>query len=198
MENKKFIGFKDIVIVTLLSTLTIVLSLALSMPFAASQHLVLFAANGLIMLVGGPIFILAMSKAPRTGAMFLYMFILAIYITIIGQLMIGVIFTIGAIICELSLIKGYHKPKRIIIAYMLYAALYTMGSYLPYILMTEQFTANMLAQGFPAETVEAMMSIYASPLLIGLASLNSAVWAGVGGFVGYKLLKKHFKPAGVA
>jgi hypothetical protein len=42
-----------------------------------------------------------------------------------------------------------------------------------------------------------MMNWYASPVMIALAALNAVIWAAAGAYLGYRMLRKHFSPAGV-
>lgn len=197
-KERKWIGFKDIVLIALLTALSIVIQIISAVPFMASPQLIMFAAVAILMILCGPIYMLMMSKAPRQGAALLYGGIQALYYCLIGQFMIGVVFLLGAVISECVLLNsGYRKPLRIVVAYLVYAAVYPIATYLPYLILADQYTAQLSAAGLPKASIDSMMGIYASPVMISLAALSSCIFAALGGFIGYKLLKKHFKPAGV-
>lgn len=196
--ERKWIGFKDIILISLLSALCIVIQIVAGIPFAATPQLMMFVCVGVIMLVCGPIYVLLMSKAPRRGAAFLFVGVLALYFLILGQVMIAAAFLLGAVLCELVMLgDGYHKPMRIGLAYMIFGAFYVVGSYLPYLILADQYVAQLTAMGMPQSTVDNMMGWFASPSMIALACLNACVWAAVGAYVGYRMRKKHFAPAGV-
>lgn len=197
-KERKWIGFRDIILIALLSALSIVIQLISGVPFAAAPQLMMFISVAIIMIICGPIFVLLMSKAPRRCAAFTYVGILALYFLIIGQVFIGIVFFIGAILCELVLLGGgYKSPVRIGLSYMVYAVFYVVGSYLPYLILADQYTAQLVAAGMPQASIDSMMSWFASPLMILLAAINACIWAAVGAYIGYRMRKKHFAPAGV-
>lgn len=198
-KQRKYIGFRDIILIALLSALSIVIQLVSGIPFMAVPQLMMFISVAIIMLVCGPIYVLLMSKAPRRGAAFLYVAVLALYFLVIGQVFIAVAFLVCAILCELVMLgaNAYKKPLRIGLAYMVYAVFYVIGSYLPYLVLADQYTAQLAAAGMPQAAIDSMMGWYASPLIILLAAVNACIWAALGAYIGYRMLKKHFAPAGV-
>lgn len=197
-KERKWIGFKDVIVIALLTALSIVIQLATAMPFAASPQLMMFVSVAILMVISGPVYMLMMSKAPRMGAAFLYAAIQGIYYIILGQWMIGVVFLVGGIISECVLLGGgYQKPLRIGMGYLVYAAFYPLATYLPYLVLAEQYRTMLSSAGMAQVAVDSLMSFYASPVMILLSIICACVCAALGGFLGYKMLKKHFKPAGV-
>ena len=197
MKESKWIGFKHIVLIALLTALVVVIQLVTGIPFAASPQLMMFISVAISMVLCGPIYVLMVNKAPRIGTVVLFALVQAIYYLIIGQLWIGVMFLAGGVLSELVMHGGYKKPVRIGVSYVIYAAAYAIGSYFPYILLKDQYLQQMTAMGYPQEMINNMLSIFASPVFVSLATLNSCVWAALGAFIGYKMMKKHFQPAGI-
>lgn len=197
-KERKWIGFRDIVLIAVLSALTIVVQLLAGVPFMAVPQLMMFVSVGIIMVVCGPIWVLLMSKAPRRGAAFLFVAVQALYYLIIGQVFISLAFLLCAVLAEVVLLgNGYKNPLRIGLSYMVFAAFYTLASYLPYLILADQYIAQLSAVGTPQASIDTMMGWFASPLMILLATLNSILWAAVGAYLGYRMRKKHFAPAGV-
>ena len=197
-KGRKWIGFKDVIVIALLTALSIVIQLISGIPFAASPQLMMFAGVAILMIICGPIYMLMMSKAPRMGAALLYGAIQGLYYLILGQVMIGIVFIAGGILSECVLLGGgYQKPLRIGIAYLVYAAFYPLATYSPYLVLADQYTVQLTAAGMPPAAIASMMNFYTSPVMVCLSVLCACLCAAIGGFIGYKLLQKHFKPAGV-
>ncbi|MCR5141414.1 MAG: hypothetical protein K6C68_02650 [Ruminococcus sp.] len=57
-SESKFIGIREIVVVTLFSVLTFVVSMLTAMPFAASVHLQLYVGYALMAIISGPVYVL--------------------------------------------------------------------------------------------------------------------------------------------
>lgn len=197
-KSKKWIGFKDVIVIALLTALSIVIQLVSGIPFAASPQLMMFAAVAILMVICGPLYMLMMSKAPRMGAAFLYGAIQGIYYLILGQMIIGLVFLAGGVLSECVLLGGgYQKPLRIGIAYLVYAAFYPLATYSPYLVLADQYSAQLAAAGMPQAAIDSMMNFYTSPVMVGLSVLCACVCSAIGAFLGYRMLQKHFKPAGV-
>ncbi|MFV0529115.1 MAG: MptD family putative ECF transporter S component [Lachnospiraceae bacterium] len=198
-KTRTVIGFRDIVLIALLTVLSIVIQLVTAIPFAAVPQLMMFVSVALIMLLCGPIYVLIMAKAPRRGAAFLFAGLMALYFIILGQVFISISYLICALLCECVLLgDGYKKPLRITFAYMIFAAFYVLGSFLPYLVLAEQYTQQLLASGVAQASITDMMRWFTSPVMLLLAALNACVFAALGSFLGFKMLKKHFRPAGAA
>lgn len=197
-KEKRWIGFKDVVVIALLTALSIVIQLVSGIPFAASPQLMMFASVAILMVICGPIYMLMMSKTPHKGAAVLYGAIQGIYYLILGQWIIGIVFFIGGIISECVLLgKGYQKPLRIGAAYLVYAAFYPLATYSPYLILADRYKVQLASAGLSQMAIDSIMDFYTSPVMIGLSVVCACICAAVGGFIGYKMLQKHFKPAGV-
>ncbi len=197
-KTRKFIGLKDVILVTLLTALCIVINTVVVLPFAANLLLVLWLVGGIDMLLCGPIYMLMVSKAPRYGTQLLFSFLFAVYYFITnGMILISLmIFGIG-VVRELLMLKGgYHSPVRLTIAYAVYGVGVMFAPIVMLMTTREQMTATMLANGLTQEYVDSVFAVYSSAnILIGVAV--TIVGAVLGCFLGYKMLKKHFRPAGI-
>jgi energy-coupling factor transport system substrate-specific component len=199
MENaRKFVDLKDIVLVTLLTALCMVAVTLVVLPFAANITLVLWVVSGLDMLICGAIYMLMVAKAPRYGTQFIFSFLFAVYYFITnGMILISLMILVVGILRELLMLKdGYHSPVRLTVAY----GLFGLGiMYAPIVLIAvtkEQVIAAVIANGFTREYAETMFAVY-SPLNILIGTLLTMVGAVLGCLSGYRMLKKHFRPAGI-
>ena len=197
-NNRKAIGLKEIILVTLFSVLTFVISMITAIPFAASVMLQLYAGYALMAIISGPVYVLMISKSSKIGTQLLFMGIKALYFLLMGQVVTGVIFLVSACICELLCLNdGYHKPVQAGAAYALHTTIYGLGSFFPVILLGDTYAQGLIDKGYAEETVNTMVSTYRNPVIVVTVILMLIVTSVIGMFVGYKLMKKQFAPAGV-
>ena len=200
MKNQsKFLSFRNVVFIAVLSALAIVIQLITGIPFVAVPQLMMFVSAGISMILTGPAYVLMSSKASKTGTAFLFALVQALYFLVLGQPLIALMFAVGGLLSELVLLKGgYQSPLHICAAFSIYGIFYSIGSYLPYILLKEQYEVQMTAAGYSSEMIHSIVSVFGSPLLVLIAALNAALWASVGAYIGSRMMKKHFRPAGIA
>lgn len=199
MENaRKVVGLKDVILVTLLTALCLIVFSLVLIPFSANLTLVLWLVSGIDLLLCGAIYMLMVSKAPRHGTLLIFTFLFAVYYFITNGLIIvsAIIFATGILGEVLMLRGGYHSPVRLTIAY----ALFGLGTmYAPIVLIMttkEQMIAQIIANGMTREYAEGMFALY-SPLNIAIGTAVTILGAVLGCWFGYRMLKKHFRPAGI-
>lgn len=199
MENtRKFVGLKDVILVTLLTALCIVIVTVVVLPFAANLQLVLWLVSGIDMLLCGPIYMLMVSKAPRHGTHLIFTFLFAVYYFISnGMILISlIIFGIGVVMELLMLKGGYRSPVRLTLAYVVFGVGIMVAPIIMILTTRQSMIDIMLANGLTMEYAESMFAVY-SPLNIFIGVVITIVCAVLGCLIGYRMLKKHFRPAGV-
>ncbi|MGL6198854.1 MAG: MptD family putative ECF transporter S component [Lachnospiraceae bacterium] len=197
--QSKYVGFRDIVIVTLFSVLTVIISAVTAIPFAASVYLQLYLGYALSAIICGTVYVLMISKSPKIGTQLIFFGVKGIYMMLAGHVIVGVIFIIGGLVCELIVLNGgYENPLRTGLAYMVHNTVYGMGSFFPMWLFADSYTKQLIDAGHDADSVNTMVETYNSPLIIVTVVLCLCVFSAFGAWIGVKMLKKHFQPAGVA
>lgn len=200
MEHKrqKFVNFRNIAFTAFMGAIVIVIQLIVGAPFAAFPKLLAFLTTGLGLILIGPLFVLLMKKAPYIGSAFLLATIIGLFFLAMGSPITLIVYAIGGVVCELILLTD--KKRSIItigIAYAVLALFFFLGSYMTYWLMSDQVEAQMVAQNMSPELMESYLTLYNSALLLSLAGLNAIACSVLGTFLGRKLFKKHFVPAGI-
>ena len=197
-KESKYIGIREIVIVTLFSVLTFVVSMLTAMPFAASVHLQLYVGYALMAIISGPIYVLMIGKAPKIGTQVLFFGIKGLYMLLMGQVLTGVIFIIGGVLCELIVLgDGYRNVPKSGAAYALHMTLYGLGSFFPVLFFADNYASQLIDKGYKQELVDTMVSLYRSPVIVVTVSLVLIVSSIIGMLIGSRMMKKHFRPAGV-
>ena len=198
-KNKKGLGLKEVILVTVFSVLTFVVSMITAIPFASSVMLQLYAGYALMAIISGPIYVLMISKSSRTGTQILFFGIKALYFLLMGQVLTGVIFLAAGCICEaICMNDGYHKPLKAGAAYALHTTVYGLGSFFPVIILGDTYAQGLIDKGYAEETVNTMVSTYRNPMIVITVILMLIVTSAIGMLIGYVLMKKHFAPAGIA
>ena len=199
METKRnWIGLKDVILITLLTALCLVIFTIVIIPFSANAKLVLWVVSGIQFLLCGPVFVLMCAKSPRRGTLVLFAFLLSIYYFFTnGMIAISLmIFGIGIVMELIAIGSGYKKPLGLTIAYALLAVGIMMSPVVLIFSNKASLTQQMLGSGLPQEYIDTMFATY-SPLNITIGVVGAIIGACLGFFIGYRLLKKHFDPAGI-
>jgi energy-coupling factor transport system substrate-specific component len=198
-KNKKGLGLKEVILVTVFSVLTFVVSMITAIPFASSVMLQLYAGYALMAIISGPIYVLMISKSSKIGTQILFFGIKALYFLLMGQVLTGVIFLVAGCICEaICMNDGYHKPLKAGAAYALHTTVYGLGSFFPVIILGDTYAQGLIDKGYAVETVNTMVDTYRNPVIVVTVILMLVVTSAIGMFIGYMLMKKHFVPAGIA
>lgn len=197
-QERKWIGLKDLILVTLLSALWIAVSAVVMLPFTTNLTLAMTLGPALALIVSGTIYMLMCAKAPRHGTLLLFLVIEAIYNYItVGVILVAVLNVVTGIIMELIMLNGGYKNKiRLAVAYAVFGICWVMAPAIS-VLSTRAATEQaLLAGGFDQAYIDSAFAMYSAGNLI-LDCVIVAAAAVVGSLIGYRLLKKHFMPAGV-
>ena len=102
-------------------------------------------------------------------------------------------------LCELIVMgDGYRNAVKSGAAYALHTTLYGLGSFFPVIFFADNYAKQLIDKGYKQELVDTMLSLYRSPLIVATVALVLIVSSVIGMFIGSRMMKKHFRPAGVA
>lgn len=152
----------------------------------------------IVALFTGTVFVLYVAKIPKRGAITILGIIAGILLFITGVFwMMSAFFVVFGIIADVICASGSFKSfKKNMIAYCLFA-LSPMGAYVPMAIMPAQFDAFMSKKGDVSSFAGVIDSIGANWWAIPLMLLGTVLCALIGGYIGKKLLKKHFEKAGI-
>ncbi|MFV0362438.1 MAG: MptD family putative ECF transporter S component [Suipraeoptans sp.] len=152
-----------------------------------------------IALVNGTVFMLFVAKIPKKGALTILGIITGILTFIVGMfwmMAIGFIL-LGALADVVCSRKNYKSFKMNLIGYSL-LGLAPMGGYVPILAMPEQFKSFMEgSSGDMSAYMNVVDKIGSAWWPIPLMFLGTILCAVIGGLIGKKLMKKHFKKAGI-
>lgn len=153
----------------------------------------------LIPVVCGVPFMLYITKIKKFGMATISGLIIGIGMFITGMGYFS-IFTglIAGLFTDLILKSGGYKSKNKTILANAIFNLWLVGNYLPFYITRKSYLASMDASGNYAagytKEVASLLPYWMLPVLI----IACLVFGYIGGVIGNKLLKKHFKKAGIA
>lgn len=151
-----------------------------------------------VALFTGTVFMLYVAKIPKRGAIIILGIIAGILLLITGMFwMMSAFFIVLGIIADFICASGQFKSfKKNMAAYCLFA-LSPMGAYVPMAVMPAQFAEFTLKKGDISSFAGVIDAIGAQWWVIPLMLLGTVLCALAGGYIGKKLLKKHFEKAGI-
>lgn len=196
-----FIGLKDLVFSVLMGCLMLALGLVVVLPFAASLQATYFVVPGLAGIIWGVLFVVVMSKCPKTGAVIIPFVIYGAYMLSAGSVYVFFLFLATGLISELVMLKGgFQSTVRSFVPPLLMTLSNAMGGTFTMLLFRDNMIQTYMAMGMDeaaaSATLAAIEAFWLAPENIALAIVLATAGALVGYVLGVKLLKKHFRPAG--
>ena len=155
------------------------------------------AMTSIIALVGAPVYLMLVAKAPLHGPIFIAAVLPSLFLLLMGNIWIVVPFgALFGIIAEVIAGSGGFKSKgRNAISYLFFD-LNLIGGFLPIWVMRDYFFADTLSRGMSQEFVDALASI--TPIWVLLVMIVATVACGfVGVLISERMFKKHFQKAGI-
>ena len=144
-------------------------------------------------LLAGPVYLLLIAKVPKPGPIFIAGLLMAIFCYAIGMTF-G--YLAGSALADLLAWTARYKSIRINILSYIVFCLGGTGSYIAYFINPEAWVSRMLEKGTAKEYLDTMTSVVNHRVF--LTMLAGTVFVAIlSGFVGSKLLKKHFAKAGI-
>ena len=148
-------------------------------------------------LLAGPVYLLLIAKVPKPGPIFIAGLLMAIFCYATGMhigMTIG--YLVGSAAADLLAWTARYKSIRINILSYIVFCLGGTGSYIAYFLNPKAWVSRMLEKGTPEEYLDTMVSAVNQRVFLTMLA-GTVFVALLSGFVGRKLLKKHFTKAGI-
>lgn len=152
----------------------------------------------IVALFAGSIFMLYIAKIPKRGSLSILGILAGLLLLITGMFwMMSVFFVIFGFIADFICSTGNFKSfRKNLFAYCVFA-ISPMGAYIPMVILPVQFDEFMRRKGDVSSFAGIIHVIRANWWIIPLMILGTVVCAIIGGFIGKKMLKKHFEKVGI-
>lgn len=152
---------------------------------------------GIAALLSGCVFMLMVAKVPHFGGISVMGTLMGLFLFVSGHFAVSLIFGIVcSVIADLIVRAGHYKNKLgILISYIVFSFGLT-GPVLPLWLMKDAYVASLEAKGKDAAYIDNLFShINTSTFFLCLGA--TLILAILGGLFGQRMMKKHFKKAGI-
>lgn len=146
-------------------------------------------------IVLGPIYMMYVSKVPKTGAILILAAAVGL-LTSMGGVWVALVWSIGCgILAELIARTGKYKSRRMYkISFIIFGCT-NMGPFWIILFAKEKFIAQCL-EYYGAEYAQGVENLTPNWIILVLIAI-AMLGAVIGGLLGERLLKKHFEKAGV-
>ena len=199
MDNQNKWKVKDVITTVLMSVLLIVIQLAVNMICMANDFVSMVLSVGFTMLVCGPVYFLMVSRVHKRFISLVYMTLLGIVFLLMGNWFLLPYFIVIGIICEAILWKSgsYEKPKKLTAAWTLASLLYNGVNLLPVWFFWDTYNSFAQASGMEQSYIDSYVHYYTTLHWIAVIMVFTTICGFVGSQIGKRLIKKHFKKAGI-
>lgn len=150
---------------------------------------------GLSALISGCVYMLMVAKVPSFGAISVMGTVMGLFLFISGHFIVSLIIEVAcSVIADLVACK-LRNSKSILLSYVIFSFGLT-GPVLPLWLMKDAYVASLVSKGKDATYINSLFEHINSSTLI-ICILATIILAIIGGIFGQKMMKKHFKKAGI-
>ncbi len=190
---------KDLVTIAIISVLYLLIRYAIAMIIMPSVQAFMIASGAIDMLLCAPLYMVMANRVAKRGVFVIYATLVGVVDGLMGYLFLIPYFILAGIICELVMLgkDTYIKPIRNTLGWACYAFFFSFGNYIAVWFAGDAYSEQALANGLTQELLGIHRYYYTTPLWIFIISGLAIAGALLGSLFGHKLLKRHFKKAGV-
>ena len=190
---------RDVITTVLLSMLLIAIQLIVNLICMANDFVSMVLSIGFTMFICAPIYFLMVSRINKRFVTMIYMTILGIVFLLMGNWYLLPYFILIGLICEWILWKpgSTEDQKRLTIVWTLVSLLYNGVNLLPIWFFWDTYYAFAKSSGMQQSYIDAYVRYYTAPGWILFILIFTSAAGLLGSFMGRRLIRKHFKKAGV-
>ena len=196
---EKKLTVRDIVTVAIMIALFFAISIVIGMGTVTMPILYLYGTAGIEMFIGAIFYLVAANRFNKHGLLFIWILIYGLITAAMGYAFMVPYFIGLAIICELVMIgkDTYRNPIRNMIGWSTYGIGMFLGIGVPCWIAWESYQKQAIASGFADATLKLQYEMVSSPSLMLVGVIITIILSALGILFAQKILKKHFKKAGI-
>ena len=197
MKNTKLIG-KDLILTGALTALMFIIYMIISIVMSLAGPVTNVFYPPAVSVVNGIVMMLLLAKVPKFGALSVAGVIQGLLSFLVGAFWtVGTGLIVGALIADFLIIgKREITTGKMIAAYSVFSGIFTFGAIAPMNILRDAFMQTTLRNGLSQEYVDGLINMTQWPMLTVII-IAGFIGGLVGGFIGLKVLKKHFVKAGL-
>lgn len=197
MKNTKLIG-KDLILTGALTALMFIIYMIISIVMSLAGPVTNVFYPPAVSVVNGIVMMLLLAKVPKFGALSIVGVIQGLLSFLVGAFWtVGTGLIVGALLADFLIIgKREITTGKMIAAYSVFSGIFTFGAIAPMNILRDAFMQTTLRNGLSQEYVDGLINMTQWPMLTVII-IAGFIGGLVGGFIGLKVLKKHFVKAGL-
>ncbi len=197
MKNTKLIG-KDLILTGALTALMFIIYMIISIVMSLAGPVTNVFYPPAVSVVNGIVMMLLLAKVPKFGALSIAGVIQGLLSFLVGAFWtVGTGLIVGALLADFLIIgKREITTGKMIAAYSVFSGIFTFGAIAPMNILRDAFMQTTLRNGLSQEYVDGLINMTQWPMLTVII-IAGFIGGLVGGFIGLKVLKKHFIKAGL-
>jgi energy-coupling factor transport system substrate-specific component len=197
MKSTKLVG-KDLILTGALTAVMFVIYMAVSIVMSLAGPVTNVFYPPAVSVANGIVMMLLLAKVPKFGALSIAGVIQGLLTFLMGAFWtVGTGLIVGALIADFLIIGTKEiSTKKMIAAYSVFSGIFTFGAISPMKIFRDAFMELTLSNAISQEYVDGLKNMTEWPMLTVII-ITGFVGGLLGGFIGLKVLKKHFVKAGL-
>lgn len=190
----KNLNIKDLSIIGVLSTLAFICnSFVATFITPLLGDIGIYAHVGPSLLLAGIIFVVLLKKVAKPGCFLVFGIVFSILFSLMGLWQMSCVIIPATLLCELILMgQGYQSNFRIVVAYTLYGAIYSLHPGFFVWILGQSGLMNQFPDMFTEADAIAHIAKYTNQAFVSKIVIFTAVFAAVGSILGIILYQKFF------
>lgn len=189
---------RDVITTALLTTLLVVIQLAVNMICMVNDFVSMVLSVGITMFLCAPVYFLMVSRVHKRFVTLAYMTILGFIFLAMGNWYLLPYYMAVGVICEIILWNnGWESKKKLTAAWAISSLLYNGVNLLPLWFFRDTYESFALSAGMEQSYIDSFVRYYSSSVWLVFIILFTTICGFAGSLVSGKLIQKHFKKAGV-
>lgn len=195
--NKK-LNAKDFILVGVLTALMWIICMIISTVMSVAGPVTNVFYPPVVAIPNGIVMMLLLAKVPKKGVLTICGIIQAVLFLVVGAFwFIPISLVAGGVLCDFLIMDREDiTPKSMITAYTVFSGIFTFGAIGPIKFLQAAYVAATARNGVAQEYIDGLIGMTSVPMLIVIVGVGF-VGGLLGGWLGQKMLKKHFIKAGL-
>lgn len=196
--QKKF-GIRDIMTIAAMMVICFFIMMVMSSLTLPFPLVYLYGAAGIDGFICAIFFLVTSYRVNKHGLLLAWAGIYGLIQGIMGYMFLLPYFLAVGALAEISMIgkDTYRSPLRTTIGWTINCVGNFVGCAVPLWWAWDSYTAMALESGFTGKTLDLQMTMVTSSWLMLLGAAITAILAILGALFGQRLLRKHFRKAGI-
>lgn len=194
----KKLNAKDFILIGVLTALMWIICMIISTVMSVAGPVTNVFYPSVVAIPNGIVMMLLLAKVPKKGVFTICGAIQAILFLLVGAFwFIPIALVVGGVICDF-LIMGRKEItlKSMVAAYSIFSGVFAFGAICPIKFLQSAFVGAMVKNNIAQDYIDGMLNITSVPMLVVIVAAG-IVGGLLGGYIGQKVLKKHFIKAGL-